>query len=398
MCFDLQKEGLMIKKYWKSLTIALAILCFLFFSQIQVHAQGTQTKKLPGVPLLLLSETPSPQPNIAFVTSVTYNGNLGGLAGADQKCQALATAAGLPQNTYKAWLSTSSVNAIDRLGTARGWVRVDGKPFADTKADIVAGKTFHPLRVDEKGNYDNQAWGSGVWTGTRYDGTVHPVGTCSDWISSSGSVFAEIGHDDGVVGIFTSFGSGTCERTYPLYCFGVNNNVPVTVTPVTGRIAFLTRAAWIPSNGLAAADALCQAEAIAAGVGNTLTFKALLADVGHSAASRFNSSSGSLPWVRPDGVAVTPTAAALFSADFLDTAIAQSADGLQYFGGYDVWTGASDPTAAGTTETTCNNWASSSDTSYAMTGMSGSTYKGYFFTNSSNQCSVTWRRLYCLQE
>lgn len=77
--------------------------------------------------MLLLSETSQPEidPNIVFVTSVTYNGNLGGFAGADQKCQTLATATGLPQNTDKAWLSTFSENAIDRLGSARGWVPVD---------------------------------------------------------------------------------------------------------------------------------------------------------------------------------------------------------------------------------------------------------------------------------
>src|SRR5207248_2675590 len=39
-----------------------------------------------------------------FVTSVMYDGNLGGLAGADAKCQARATAASL-SGTYKAWLS-----------------------------------------------------------------------------------------------------------------------------------------------------------------------------------------------------------------------------------------------------------------------------------------------------
>ena len=41
-----------------------------------------------------------------FVTSQTFTGNLGGIAGADQKCQDLADAAGLP-GIYKAWLADS---------------------------------------------------------------------------------------------------------------------------------------------------------------------------------------------------------------------------------------------------------------------------------------------------
>src|SRR3989344_6490978 len=47
----------------------------------------------------------------AFVTSATYHGNLGGLAGGDAECQSLANAASLG-GIWKAWLSDSSTNAI----------------------------------------------------------------------------------------------------------------------------------------------------------------------------------------------------------------------------------------------------------------------------------------------
>jgi len=80
-----------------------------------------------------------PQPNIAFVTSAKYvGGQFGGLDAADKECARLALAARLP-GTYKAWLSTSTEDAIDRLGSARGWVRVDGKPFADERKEIIEG-------------------------------------------------------------------------------------------------------------------------------------------------------------------------------------------------------------------------------------------------------------------
>lgn len=49
-----------------------------------------------------------------FLSSQIYPGNLGGLIGADEKCNTLAQAEGLP-GLYKAWLSTASVAAATRL-------------------------------------------------------------------------------------------------------------------------------------------------------------------------------------------------------------------------------------------------------------------------------------------
>ena len=386
-----------MKTYGNSLFIGLAILFSLSLIHVQAHAkEQSQQKSMPAVQMILLTEekpTPQPKPNVAFVTSAAYTGNLGGLAGADQKCQSLAEAAGLPANAYKAWLSTSSVNAIDRLGAARGWVRVDGKPFADTKEDIAAGKIYHPLRVDENGavRYRN-----GVRTGTSPDGTKASYGTtCGDWTSSSNLEWVATGGTDGVTAVYTSSGANTCQDESCLYCFGVNHSSLVTVNPVAGRIAFMTQNSWIPSTGLAAADGLCQSEANSASLSGT--FKALLADVGYSAASRFNLSG--LPWVRPDSVAIAPTAAELFSADYLNTAICQSADGTQYLGGYVVWGVALDPNTAGTLESTCSNWTSSGSANYARAGRSGyASHAGGYFGGNSDPCNVAWYHLYCLQE
>ena len=59
--------------------------------------------------------TPSSLPSKRiFVTSTTYSGNLGGLAGADSKCNARAVAGSLGGN-WVAWLGASGVNAIDRI-------------------------------------------------------------------------------------------------------------------------------------------------------------------------------------------------------------------------------------------------------------------------------------------
>ena len=48
------------------------------------------------------------------MTSSSWNGNLGGLSGADAKCQQAANATGLG-GTWVAWLSDSTHNAKDRI-------------------------------------------------------------------------------------------------------------------------------------------------------------------------------------------------------------------------------------------------------------------------------------------
>ena len=84
-----------------------------------------------------------PQPMGFFVTSVGLGkgANLGGLAGADAHCQALATAAGQGARTWRAYLSTTAganaqaVNARDRIGTGP-WYNARGALIANNVADL----------------------------------------------------------------------------------------------------------------------------------------------------------------------------------------------------------------------------------------------------------------------
>lgn len=266
----------------------------------------------PAIPLLLLrNEEP---PNLAFVTSQSFHGDLGGLSGADQICQDLAKAAGLPNNKYVAWLSTPEVNAADRLGKARGWVRVDGKPLADTLEDLAAGRIFQPLRVDELGNFDDTHSGM-VWTGRiNWAGNGE---SCNSWTSADGQFMGVFGTSDGMGYVSLDFGNHSCSGAARLFCFGVEKHVPVSARPIPGRIAFVTRGTWVPGGGLASADQLCQNEAAQAGLNGS--FKALLASSNASAASRF--SVDSTPWVRPDGVTIASTGAVLFEADYINSAM-----------------------------------------------------------------------------
>src|SRR5437879_10379966 len=82
-------------------------------------------------------------PMTFFITSVGLGkgADLGGLAGADKHCQALATAAGAGNHTWHAYLSTQAaggqpaVNARDRIGTGP-WYGAKGGKIADNLAHL----------------------------------------------------------------------------------------------------------------------------------------------------------------------------------------------------------------------------------------------------------------------
>ena len=170
-----------------------------------------------------------------FVTSQTFTANLGGLSGADSKCQELADAAGL-SGTFKAWLSDSTTDARDRLAQAAvPYMRVDGVPIADNFADLVDGDLAAPLEIDEAGM---MATGSPfVWTRTSTAG-IHPsragctqgppddpLGlclTCRDWFDG----VTGAPRFDGGIGSWlfansqwTFNGANQCNDMNHVYCF-----------------------------------------------------------------------------------------------------------------------------------------------------------------------------------
>lgn len=151
-----------------------------------------------------------------FVSSTTSNGNLGGLAGADNTCQTLADAAGL-LGAYKAWLSDSATYAGDRLTHATvPYVLVDGTQVADNWSDFaVDGNLDHPINQDEHGA--SVPPGNFVWTGTVLGGDHSSV--CGNWLSAASNL-------QGLVGVANETGfawSGAFNQfcntpTLHLYC------------------------------------------------------------------------------------------------------------------------------------------------------------------------------------
>ncbi|MCB9706927.1 MAG: hypothetical protein H6711_34095 [Myxococcales bacterium] len=158
---------------------------------------------------------------VVFVSSKAFNGDHGGLDGADAKCQVLAEDAGLP-GEFKAWLSTPGGSPSTRFTQWKDrYVRVDGVPVAFDYKDLVDGSPLlAPITVTEQGMTiaaDTCNTG-GVWTATSTAGDF--LGEhCSGWSSAS----KLIGGAKGLVSSVTLWTeascAGPCEGFGRLYCF-----------------------------------------------------------------------------------------------------------------------------------------------------------------------------------
>ena len=124
----------------------------------------------------------APGYRIMFVTSGLYIGTgIGGLAGADAICQSAALSSNLPNGlVYRAWLSTTTNNAIDRFAPdSRPVVTVTGVKIANSLADLSNGLLANPPNLDQSGALvTNAPW---AWTGTLRGGRYYSDTSCHDW-------------------------------------------------------------------------------------------------------------------------------------------------------------------------------------------------------------------------
>ncbi len=334
--------------------------------------------------------------NYMFATSSTYNGNLGGLTGADGLCAAAAKNSGLP-GTYVAWLATTTTTALSRLGSARGWLLTNGAPFADTigvsggKTGIRNGQIFSGPTFDEFGDNSSASQLATAWTGANEDGSLVSGNNCSDWTSSTSATNGLNGTQSYGSGQWTNQFVQNCASSSSIYCFGTDTSNALTIPAPTARIAFLSVGKFTPSSGLSAADSLCQSEASTAGFPSPSTYLAVLATPTASALSRFSLAGAA--WQRPDGMSLATSAAAM--ANTLSNVPTERSDGSYPSTEVYVWTGSAPVTAAGTSASTCSNWSSNSSAISGATGNPASPYN--WFNASTDPCSVALP-VYCFEQ
>jgi hypothetical protein len=159
-----------------------------------------------------------------FVTSTTYTGNLGGLAGADQKCNTRAAAANLP-GTYMAWISTNQGTPAARfVHSSVPYLLPDGNKVADDWFDLVDGSLdfamarneFGAASPDTGGNCENSV--RLARTGTTSAGSQGP-NICNHFTSADVNALGTAGRSTSQTGTWSNCGPIACNIVLPIYCF-----------------------------------------------------------------------------------------------------------------------------------------------------------------------------------
>lgn len=145
-----------------------------------------------------------PADNMSFFVTSSNPGNggdLGGLEGADAHCQSLAEMAGAGDREWRAYLSTSSEDARDRIGDGP-WYNAEGELIAENVDDLHSddNNLTAETALNEKGESPNYIGGPqplqhDVLTGTNEDGTASDM-TCNNWTDGTADSSAMLGHAD----------------------------------------------------------------------------------------------------------------------------------------------------------------------------------------------------------
>jgi hypothetical protein len=155
-----------------------------------------------------------------FVTGSSWSGDLGGLSGADDKCQQSADDAGLG-GTWTAFLSNGT-SASSRIAGGP-YVRLDGAVIAQDKSDLLDGSIAVTISIDEYGSSRSGF----VFTGSNASGSSHGSSTnglCVGWTRGCGACFgnhfyAQVGRADRSNDDWVDTGWVFCSNGGGLYCF-----------------------------------------------------------------------------------------------------------------------------------------------------------------------------------
>ena len=154
-----------------------------------------------------------------FLTSgMDIQGDFGGVVKADYHCRHRATLLFLPNGErYKAWISTSEVQPVDRLYHARGpYKLINGVRVAANWEALVAGPLENPINVTELGETDAAL----VFSGTLASGERVPNSThCNDWTSNDGEDFGWFGGSTEVTSDWTHALEQPCAVGAKFICF-----------------------------------------------------------------------------------------------------------------------------------------------------------------------------------
>lgn len=187
--------------------------------------------------------------NLIFVSSKHYPANLGGLAPYDAECNALASAAGINDAMGSAFMAVMSDaadgdpvgNLVQRLGSARGWVRMDGFPVAESVSSLfIPAKLYAPM-FDELGARTDYP----AWTGLDIDrdGGDH----CGRWTSARVDSYAPIGDSGSLLWWAQELSNSACSEQWSILCIGKSKQQPLgNVITYAGKRLWQTTTTYTP--------------------------------------------------------------------------------------------------------------------------------------------------------
>ncbi len=301
------------------------------------------------------------QANLWFTTSTVQKpGAFDNVADADMLCDTLAANAGLIERDYRAWLSTSTDSAIQRLNQLsvgpqpNGWSRVDNKRFADGQTALTQGKILFPPRLDEFGR--DVGDDAIVVTDTTSMGVGGPGNHCNDWASEVSTPVLS-GEPAGGTRRWTELGTSPCNADARLYCFSAVLNDPFATPPLTASVVFVSDGTVDGAAGVAAMDVMCKNEAGPAGLPGE-AFALVSPGGGKTVKQRFEDDDISFTSdlvVRPDSTVIAPDMATLLDTGVFE--VAPNVDALKVFRDVDVWIGGG---GFNNFQTDCAGWTSTS--------------------------------------
>lgn len=194
-----------------------------------------------GASLTWSAASINPTPGYFVLTSTTWDGNLGGFAGANSKCVTELT------TTYTSWLGYSSASSAGLLNSShiKAWICATSGTcnnllpfvtykFARADSGAVGGATF-TTDANGLGPSDSNSWSGGTYfnTSTSYwtnrgsgTNTLWPSGAfawgnnndCTDFVSNVSSQSSVVGNPGYTTANRWAASSSLCNVSLPLVC------------------------------------------------------------------------------------------------------------------------------------------------------------------------------------
>jgi hypothetical protein len=306
----------------------------------------------------------APLGNLGFVTSATYSAIFGpdettAHTNANAICRARASAGGLPNGNYFAWLSSANVDANASLGSDQIYVRPDGLPIATTQSQLLSGQLINPIMIDENGAVQT----GNAWTSTMYAGWLDSGHSCNNWTANGGGTSLGTMTTTGQTWTSSSV-STNCLGMMHLYCFqtGGSGFAPIGAAFPPDAVRIFTSSVTAPgSTPVATMDARCQADATAASLpGTYVAFVSTSTTPAFSRATMFGTLTRADGWVvGPHGLTASvlaappPQGSAVFAVH-ADRSL------VNLFPPVLAWTGMG--ATSMTASMTCSDWSTTSGT------------------------------------